>query len=186
MKTEVVEHKNSAGNAYLVERMEREMLVKELPAHMDFKEGCGPCEMRGRNLACPPHSPYVLDYIDGATRTLAICFRVPMEQFSNLIPEDAYNNAYELVRDMLYDELLAWREKGFLVAGSGPCHACKTCVIEEGVNECRFPEKRIYSLESMGVSVVQFSERAFGISLDWSGNDTSAETVTALGAVFME
>jgi predicted metal-binding protein len=185
MKTEVMEHKGGEGRTVLVERLESMLDVESIPCDMDYKTGCGPCEMRGKNLACPPHSPYLPEYIGGSKKVMALCFRVPLEQFPNHIPEERYRNAYEMVRDMLYEELISWRGKGHTVAGSGPCHSCRECVAIKGGKECIFPEKRVYSLESMGVSVVLFSEAAFGLSLDWSGQGNSAGFVSAIGAVFM-
>lgn len=185
MKTEVLEHRDAAGLTFLVERLENVLDVESIPCDMDYKEGCGPCEMRGKNLACPPHSPYLPEYIGGSTKVMALCFRVPLEQFPNHIPDESYWEAYHLVRDLLYEELIAWRGKGHIVAGSGPCHSCRECVAIKGEKVCRFPDKRVYSLESMGVSVVLFSEAAFDLSLDWSGQGTSADYVSAIGAVFM-
>lgn len=185
MKTSVMEHKDSDGRILLIERLESLLDVESIPYDPDYKEGCGPCEMRGRNLACPPHSPYLPEHIGDANEVMSLCFRVPLEQFSNAIPDESYWEAYHLVRDMLYGELIDWREKGHIVAGSGPCHSCRECVAVNGERECRFPDKRIYSLESMGVSVVLFSETAFGLSLDWSGHGSSADFVSAIGAVFM-
>ena len=182
--TKVIEHSDPNGRAFLVERLERGMDVADIPCHMDYKAGCEPCEMMGKNLACPPYSPYLPDYIDGAARATAVCYRVPLEQFMNTIPEERYWDAYRMVRGMLYAELLEWRARGHAVAGSGPCDSCPECVALKGGTQCLFPGKRIYSLESMGVSVVLFSERAFGLKLDWSGRDNSAEFVSSIGAVF--
>jgi len=185
MKTSVIEREAGEGRTILVERLESRLGVERVPYDPDYKEGCGPCEMRGKNLACPPHSPFLPEYIAASKEVMAICFRVPLEQFPNAIPEESYWEAYNLVRDMLYEELIQWRQEGHIVAGSGPCHSCRECVAVKGETMCRFPDKRIYSLESMGVSVVLFSEAAFGLSLDWSGHGNSADFVSAIGAVFI-
>ncbi len=46
------------------------------------------------------------------------------------------------------------------------------------------PTKRIYSLESLGVSVVSLTEKAINFKLEWSGCDSAADFVSAIGAVF--
>lgn len=180
LKAEVMEVRG-----VLVERLERAMEASALPFHPDFKHGCEACPMRGRNLACPPMSPMLPDYIAGRRRATVISYRTPMEQFgSGLIIEERYNEAYHMMQELLTEELLRYRQRGHVVAGSGPCRACPECALATGSAVCRTPERLIYSLESMGVSVVQLSELAFGIKLDWSGMEQDAEYVSAIGAAF--
>jgi len=180
----IIEHRDASGAEYLVERLESVMDVSDIPCEA-FIIGCEACDNYGRNLACPPHSPFVIDYAGGARSARVICLRVPLEQFHGIVMEERYRTAYRMIKAMLNDELISWREKGFLVAGSGPCRACLECAIEKGEGECRFPDKRVYSLEAMGVSVVLLTERAFGLSLEWSGNENAADFVSAIGAVFI-
>jgi len=169
----------------LVERLERRMEASEVPFHPDFKAGCESCPMRGRNFACPPMSPMLTDYVRGASKATVIAYRTPMEQFrANVIMEERYFEAYHMMQELLAEELLTHRKRGRIVAGSGPCRACKECALAAGEAECRMPEMMIYSLESMGVSVVQLSEVAFGITLEWSGMEQGADYVSAIGAVF--
>lgn len=181
LKAEVMEVRG-----LLVERLERRIEAEAVPFHPDYKAGCEACPMRGRNLACPPMSPMLADYVKGAHWATVIAYRTPMEQFQSGSPiiEERYFEAHNMMQELLSEELLRYRGKGLIVAGSGPCRACVRCALDEGISECRMPHLMIYSLESMGVSVVLLSEVAFGITLDWSGFEHGAEYVSAIGAVF--
>ena len=182
--TSVMEHKDEAGGVYLVERLERTLDVVDIPSER-ANIGCEACHNYGKNLACPPYAPFLPDYVGGASAARVICLRVPLEQFQHIIMEERYWTAYRMMKGMLEDELIGWRQKGCLVAGSGPCRVCEECAIAKGEADCLHPDKRIYSLEAMGVSVVLLAERAFGFSLEWSGNENAADFVSAIGAVFI-
>lgn len=50
------------------------------------------------------------------------------------------------------------RENGWLLLGPGGCSICEKCAYPDA--PCRFPEKRIRSLEGSGVNVVTLSQTA--------------------------
>jgi predicted metal-binding protein len=183
IKAEVFEHTDKGGFKYYVERLENTVRVSEIDCD-EHKVGCEPCKKYGKNLACPPYSPTFLEYIKDCRTAKVICYRIPLEQFPEIITEERYDNAFRKVRGLLTDELLRYRKKGHIVAGSGTCLACEQCAIELGKNKCKHPSKKIYSLESLGVNVVSLTEKAFNFKLEWSGCDTAADFVSAVGAVF--
>jgi predicted metal-binding protein len=166
-----------------VERLEITIRVSEIDCD-EHKVGCKACKKYGMNLACPPYSPYFREYVKGMRTAKVICFRIPLEQFSQISTEERYRTAFKIVRGLLTVELLRYRKEGNLVAGSGTCLACEQCAIESGRTKCKHPSKRIYSLESLGINVVSLTERAFGFKLEWSGCDSFADFVSAVGAVF--
>lgn len=84
----------------------------------------------------------------------------------------------------MVDELLNHREHGYLVAGSGFCLACDVCAVEEGSDKCLKPNKRIYSLESLGVNLTALTQQCFGFELEWSASDHTSDFVCSLGAIF--
>jgi predicted metal-binding protein len=183
--TEVLEHENEKRTSYLVERFERDIDSSEFDYQKE-RLGCEACPKVGTNLACPPHSPYFQDYVGQNTKAKVICFRISLEQFQASTPEDCYFAAFKEVRSLLVDELLRHRREGRIIAGAGACLACGECAIMQGDRECRNPEALIYSLESMGVNIISLSEKALGLRLQWSGGGTTAEYVTAIGAVFYD
>jgi predicted metal-binding protein len=183
IKTEVIEHTDANGNEYYIEHFETTLQVSEIDSSEKYKVACEPCKKYGKNLACPPYSPTLLEYIKDSKKAKIICYRIPLEQFPEVITEDRYDTAFRKVRGLLTDELLLYRKKGYIVAGSGTCLACEQCAIELGKKKCKHPSKRIYSLESMGVNVVSLTEKAFGFKLEWSGCESAADFVSAVGAV---
>lgn len=204
VKTEVIEHTDtSTGAGYLLERLEAEVDVSALDVSDEYRDvGCGACRKHGNNLACPPFSPSLRAYIGRAKTARVIAYRAPLAQFpGDSGPEvegddeddlrneygvtGPYRMAYRLMRVLLTAELLTIRAQGAIVGGSGPCRVCPRCAILKGSIACSQPLKRIYSLESMGVNLITLSEQAFGIPLEWSTSDSSADYVAAIGAVFV-
>jgi len=184
IKTEVLEYTDVNGAEYYIEHFETTIQVSEIDSSEQYKIACEPCKKYGKNLACPPYSPTLEAYIKDSKQAKLICYRISLEQFPEIITEERYHVAFRKVRGLLTDELLRYRKKGHIVAGSGTCLACEQCAIELGKKKCRHPSKRIYSLESMGVNVVSLTEKAFGFKLEWSGCDNAADFVSAVGAVF--
>jgi len=184
IQTEVLKHTDAHGAEYYIEHFETSLKVSEIDASEKYKVACEPCNKYGKNLACPPYSPDLLDYIKDCKTSKVICYRIPLEQFPEIITEERYHVAFRKVRGLLTDELLRYRKKGHIVAGSGTCLACEQCAIELGKKKCRHPSKKIYSIESLGVNVVSLTEKALGFKLEWSGCDSAADFVSAVGAVF--
>jgi len=184
IKTSVLKHTDTKGTEYYIEHFETCLQVSEIDASGKYKVACEPCRKYGKNLACPPYSPTLKAYIKDSRKAEIICYRIHIEQFPAIIMEDRYRGAFNKVREMLTDELLRYRKKGHIIAGSGTCLVCEQCTVDLGKKRCKHPSKRIYSLESMGVNVVSLTEKAFGFKLEWSGCDSAADFVSAVGAVF--
>jgi predicted metal-binding protein len=140
--------------------------------------------MHGKNLACPPYSPHFPDYIEQSCNARVICYRVHLESVNEISGEPKYRSAFRLVRGLLVNELYDFRKKGSIVAGAGACLFCKECVIKTGEKDCKVPSRLIYSLESLGINLISLSEQVLGLKLDWSGGESDAEHVAAIGAAF--
>lgn len=184
IRSEVLEHTDSKGNIYLLERFERTIPVEKLEHHRDNKTLCEACNRYGKNLACPPYSPYFSDYIKNSTAANIICYRIHMEQIQPVIGEPVYRTAHKTVKALIDKELLDYRKQRKIIAGAGRCLACKECVIERGDKICRTPSQLIYSLESLGVNLVSLTEKVLELTLEWSSTGHEADHVIAIGAVF--
>jgi predicted metal-binding protein len=137
---------------------------------------------RIEELSLSSLQPNSLEYAKDC-RNAIICLEYLSNNFLKST-EERYRTAFRKVRGLLTDELLRYRKKGNIVAGSGTCLVCEQCAIELGDTKCKHPSKRIYSLESLGVNVVSLTEKAFSFKLEWSGYDSAADFVSAIGAVF--
>jgi predicted metal-binding protein len=184
-KKEILNCVSQSGKAMQLERYRRVMVLSDFECGLEIKAQCEGCPNHGRNFACPPHSPFFLDYKGNANRALVICIRLSKEFFDGATSQEKYHQCFEEAGHILRDELLQYRKTGNTIAGSGPCLVCEKCAWETGNDECRFPEKRIYSLESLGVNVVSLLKKAFDLDLEWDSNGEIASCVCAVGAVFL-
>lgn len=183
IETNVLEH-SIGDSAILIERFQRLLPISDIESLGENNPGCQACRKKGTNLACPPYSPLLQDYIGKASKARIICYRMPLEQISSEITSDRHRAAHKILRRLLVEELLGHRENGHLVAGSGPCQICEECSIGSGKRECQNPGLLVYSLEAMGVNLIALSERAFSLPLEWSDGTSVSGNVSAIGAVF--
>lgn len=183
VKAGIREDTDKKGAVYY-KRYENELSLDEIDFDERTKASCAECEMYGKNLACPPHSPDLRKYAAKARSAKIICYRVALAHFKAATIAESYHAAFGKVRDLLVGELVKYRSAGKTVAGCGPCRACPHCALENGNDACRHPSKRIFSLESLGVNLIALSEKAFNIPLEWSGEHSAAAYVSAIGAVF--
>ena len=184
VEAEFLEYTGTSGNTFFYERYKRIIAVSEFsysPANKDF---CRDCDMHGRNLACPPYSPFFPDYIADAAESLVICIRVPSDRTEHPLLTERYEICYREASELLVQELLAYRKLGYIVAGAGACTGCARCAVLNSDSECINPQRRIYSLESMGVNVVDLARRCFNIELEWSSEGYIADFISTIGAVF--
>jgi predicted metal-binding protein len=167
-----------------IERYESDILIDKLDYDERVRACCTGCEMYGKNLACPPHSPDLREFAANARSAKIICYRAAIAHFKAATIEESYYAAFATARDLLVEELLKYRSEGKAVAGCGPCTTCRHCALENGDVSCTHPSKRIYSLESLGINLIALSEKAFNIKLEWSDGESATAYVSAIGAVF--
>lgn len=188
LKVEILETTGEKDSVIYYEKHKNVVHLRAIDHDKSLKRNCEACRRFGKNLACPPFSPAFNDYISNhagqdATATI-LCIRIPLEQFGDIvIPEERYRTGYKKAKSLLVDELLSNRKKGHVVLGSGACLECEKCVIELGDNNCKFPSRKIYSLESLGINVISLSQKAFDFNLEWSGKEYTADYVSSIGAV---
>jgi predicted metal-binding protein len=185
MNKEILELTDDAGAIVRYEHYSAEMDVADFEYDIRYKELCGACPEQGRRFSCPPYSPFFPDYIEKAEKANVFCVRFPREFFSGLAEgEDFLTRFFRKAGNLLVDTLLQYRGRGLIVAGSGPCLACDPCAAERGLDKCPYEEKRMYSLESLGVNVAGLCKKAFDLDLEWSSEGRPAEHVCAVGAAF--
>jgi predicted metal-binding protein len=182
----VCEAVESSGEVFYYERYEAVVPLSAIDHHSKYKAACKACDQHGINLACPPFSPTFPHHTEGTESARVICLRLPLEYFSGELLQDSYRLCFQKVRGFLVDELSTSRKAGYTIAGAGHCVACERCAAEEGLSECSKPHERIFSLESLGVNLMELAKRSFGINLEWSSESHTAHFVCAMGAVFFQ
>ncbi|MDF1555679.1 MAG: DUF2284 domain-containing protein [Deferrisomatales bacterium] len=148
------------------------------------KRACEACPNFANNFGCPPHSPFFDAWAATAPEALLICLQASPSVFPGASSAERMLHGGRVLQGALYAELLAWRGKGHLVAGAGPCRGCERCALADGAAACATPEAQVCSLESMGVNVVALAKEVFGIELEWGDENTKPATVVAIGGVF--
>lgn len=182
---EIREWKNAPDDSLLFEHFETIISLSAIDYADRNKIACEACEKFGKNFACPPFSPSFQDYTNAHQYAKIICIRLPQEYFRHLIQEEIYRASFKQAREILVNELLVYRKKGFLVGGCGYCQSCERCGAEQGADTCSKPDEMIYSLESMGVNLTDLTKACFDFDLEWSGQDYAADFVCSIGAVFL-
>jgi len=181
---EVKEWRDESGNPLYFEQYEIIVPASAFEYSDSNKTACKACEKYGKNLGCPPYSPGFQEYAGSQKNAKVISIRMPQEYFNQVIQENIYWESCKKAEGILLEELLRYREKGYLIAGAGPCPSCDTCAIEKGYKMCLNPDNRIYSLESLGVSISALIKRCFNFDLDWTAKGQTANFVCSTGAVF--
>lgn len=179
-------HRSSVGTSGIgIERYEKKLSLAEIECDARVRASCTLCEMHGRNLACPPHSPYFREHTAHTRTATILCYRVPLASFQAFVSrESRCFAAYRTARDFLFEELVKYRSMGKTIAGCGPCEECTRCALDQGIDVCRHPSRRTYSLESLGVNLIALSIKAFNMPLEWSSEHSAAKNVAAIGAFF--
>ncbi|MGO8944160.1 MAG: DUF2284 domain-containing protein [Syntrophobacteraceae bacterium] len=170
---------------FFYERYATELIFSDFVQDNNYKTACESCQKYGKNLACPPFSPTFEDYLGEFEKARIICIRLPQEYFNHIAPEERYRVCFRKARKLLSDELFQFRRQGNKIAGSGPCLACEECIIAEGIQICKKPKERIYSLESLGVNLISLAGEHLNIDLEWSSGANFADFVCAIGAAFL-
>lgn len=184
-QVEVGRYTEDSGRSIAYERYRRSMPISAFEHSDRFKAFCEGCPKQGKSLSCPPHSPSLTDHIGTAGRAVVVCIRLPQAHFSALPPQDRYHACFKQASRLLVAELQRYRQEGRPIAGSGPCLGCERCSMEEGIEICRNPDERTYSLESLGVNVVGLLKASFDMELEWNTAEKNSEHISAVGAAFL-
>jgi len=183
-KIETLKCSSDSGNTISYERYERVVPISVFEHDNKNKLLCKNCKDYEKNLSCPPYSPTFLDHIKKAKSSKVICLRFPAKHFNEQGGEDRYRVCFKRARALLVKELLNARGKGKIIAGAGACLECDPCAIADGSEICKNPKEKIYSLESIGVSVSALVKKCFDLNFEWPDDKHIARFICAVGAIF--
>jgi predicted metal-binding protein len=141
------------------------------------------CVNYGTKLSCPPFAPPFTSFARGRSRLDVLCFRIDLDSYADLTPYNRVRAANAILKSLMDRELLEARQAGFRVAGSGSCRACRPCAAKSGETKCKRPNRRIFSLEAMGVNVDHLVQLCFGFPLLWYANKTAPAYTCTVGAI---
>jgi predicted metal-binding protein len=150
-----------------------------------FKELCkNGCRNYNQKYSCPPFSPDFANFTSGYRKMLVVCFRINLKQYEPLPFFQRIKASNAILKSKMDQELLTFKRAGNKVAGSGSCRFCRVCGAKKN-ESCKKPEKRMYSLESLGVDVDDLVKRCFGFPLLWYKIDGNfnPEYTSAVGGV---
>jgi len=181
---DVKEYRDASGKTLYFEQYEAIITISSFEYSDKNKTACKACEKFGKNFACPPFSPGFKEYAGAQKNAKVISVRMPQEYFNQVIQENIYWDCCRKAEGILIEELLRYREKGYLIAGAGPCSSCEICAIEKEYKKCINPDNRIYSLESLGVNITALIKRCFNFDLEWNAKGQMTNFVCSTGAVF--
>ncbi len=152
---------------------------KELFARM-CRDGCRNYDNK---YCCPPSSPSFNKYVK-EDLLLILLFKMGLFQLSE------YSNEYHKIRlanavlKSRIEKLMRFLEKeaGTNYLGTGACRLCRPCRKKVG-KPCRYPDKKRYSLESIGVDCNYLSKKLFNIELKWYENKNAPEYTCVICAL---
>ncbi|MHA2181436.1 MAG: DUF2284 domain-containing protein [Promethearchaeota archaeon] len=148
------------------------------------------CPSYGHSWACPPEAPYMEDIVAQFKEFYLIYYQLDLSEYiknekvknpeksDSSIKNMVYSSGY--LRNKLESEINDFIEKYTepyeerLILGDGYCRVCsnkidKGCTYDSG-KSCRYPEKRKYSMEAVGIEVTKTVSR-LDLDIQWPPTD---------------
>ena len=158
-----------------------------------FGVACSRCPGYGMTWACPPYDFDILELWMSykALMLYAKKVLVPDEmRMQKLSPDEitaAYDSLLGPVKTDLLNELFVFEGKfeGAMALSVGGCGLCHECTRKLG-EACRFPERKRFSIESLGGDVGGCLDHYFGEKLLWTENGILPEYFVIMGGLLMK
>jgi len=170
-------YKTINGNVYPLELFVKDAMVDALIYEPEtVKEMCRTgCSNFGRSGGCPPRAPSLEELYSSNQRAWIIICR-----FDSLYkPDKVKNSNNSAIHWKFQDGILArvlnklghalTEVNGGSFLATGYCMGCpgKKCAFKLGLEECRNPKRRTFSMEATGINVVKTVKDSFGFDLHW-------------------
>jgi predicted metal-binding protein len=164
------------NNEFDVECYSNFIRKKDIAVREDFfNEMCkNGCVNYGKKYSCPPFAPDFDSVIKENQGLYTILFKLNLNQ----IKSTEYNKiriANSVLKSKIIS-LMRYLEDKFNTAflGTGSCNLCKPCKLELNL-PCKYPDKKRYSLEAVGIDCNKLSEKLFNFPLVWYNNKKAPE-----------
>lgn len=131
--------------------------AKDLVARDEVRSMCAAntCNMYGHSWSCPPACGEIADFQEQMTaydQCLVVQTVAEMEDdFDFETMEESGNRQKQRVLDLVEAIDAAGLSDEVMVLSAGTCTLCKECTYPD--DPCRFPEKRLVSMEAAGLVV---------------------------------
>lgn len=135
------------------------------------KEGC---VNYAKKFSCPPFAPSFEKLVEDKEGLFVVLFKCNLKE----IDSTEYNKVRiaNVVMKSKIEKLMRFLEKKFqtIYLSTGSCRLCKPCKLK--IKEpCKYPEKKRYSLEAVGLDCDKLSQDLFGFPLLWYKDKRSPE-----------
>jgi len=138
-----------------------------------FKEKCKSCRNYNKKYSCPPLSPSFNDHVK-EDNLFVLVYLMKLDQFKEYNEFHKIRIANAVLKPRIEKVMRKLEEKyNSKFLSTGACRLCKPCqlVLKK---PCKHPDKRRYSLESLGVNC-DILTRKFNLPLLWYKDSKAPE-----------
>lgn len=171
--------------SYTLEKHEKSMLVEDYyNNYVDFNEtfqSCKKCDVYGKCWSCPPFDDDITDSWNKYDNIDLILIQL---HYNNEITEKSHSkedidillhltlfNEKKKLLQSLYKKIREDENlEDTMILSTGYCNICPTCTRKEN-NPCRYPNNKLYSIESLGALVTKTTEELFNTEIKWIDMD---------------
>lgn len=136
--------------------------ASELRVRADVRDMCaaGRCGMFEKNWSCPPACGTLDEYAVAIAAKDSCLVVQTVREMEDDFDVEAMQEAEAIQKDRIFALADRLREDGadVLVLASGACTLCPKCTYPD--EPCRFPDKRLVSMESAGLMVSEVCKKA--------------------------
>lgn len=141
------------------------------------------CKNYAKKYSCPPFSPSFEKLADNYSGLLVVFFLCRLNQ----IKSTEYNKV-RIANSVLKARIrsLMWNlSKKFKLdyLSTGSCNLCKPCKLELK-QPCKYPDRKKYSLESVGIDCNSLSLELFNMPFLWYKDKKAPEYTAVISALF--
>jgi len=154
--------------------------IKADTIHSDYlktSEACRTgCNLYALNGGCPPFAPDYQTLSKQYAYAMILYFKLSAKDYPRNLPADSQKNRWDFAvafmsRALLASLVLLAEKLSGYVLSSGHCIGCRTCNFNSGENYCPRPDKRTYSLEAVGVNIVDLMKEYSDSPVIWWNDD---------------
>ncbi len=151
-----------------------------------FLPACKNCDGYEQKWSCPPYTFNPLEYWAHFDTLKIIGYKIYLDDNE----KDSWLAKLEEAKDIMasYIYELEMEYPGAVGLHAGSCNLCRDeggCTRPDG-EECKYPERMRYSIESLGGDVVKTSEKLLNTPLKWGRDGEMPEYLVLVGGLLIK